>query len=165
MEKKYQYTNALLLLILGVKLANAVDSCDSEGDITISNFTSGSSIVGCVGSYYQINIPPKNLTNIIQPFELCITEEINSITNPIANIAINSPYTLVKDAKLASKTNEVKFSITGTSSPDTQFSLHYKEIKRTNVSKEYEFGDNQIILDPLRPNNQIKQTFWTKLLN
>lgn len=151
----------LLVLVLSIERSNAVNECEKEGDILPSNFSINPlSIIGCEGSYFQITIPKMNLTDSLT--EIVISETVDGWENIIATIAFGPPFTLIEETKLATKSNNVTFFLRETTTGDP-ISIHYKEVDRGYEVEEYNYGNGQIILDPLKPNEQIKQIFGSKL--
>ena len=151
------------LVLLSLPQINEAKNCNKEGHIKISELDLPQIINGCAGSYFQIIIPNANVTDIIKEYQISIQEEIENSKYSLANILFDIPFTLLKETKLASKTSRIEFSISNSYSGDP-ISIYYKEINRTQPEPtEYDYGSDQIILDPMKPNHQEKQYFGTKL--
>ena len=146
-------------------MANAEDNCTpiQDGDIKSSDLSNNNitKVGNCIGSYIYISVPPVTI-NSTSDFTITINEKGNDTTNYLANINLVPGINQLEETGLASETSEVFFScdtvVTG-----EPFNISYKEITRTNATNEYWYDDSQIILDPLKPNEQIKNSFWNKL--
>ena len=154
---------AFHLAFLSLPQINEANDCAKEGYIKTSELDLPQIINGCAGSYFQIIVPNANVTNIIKEYQTSIHEEIENSSYSLANILFEIPFTLLKETKLASKSSRIEFSLTNSYSGDS-VSIYYKEINRTQPEPiEYNYGSDQIILDPIKPNHQEKQYFGTKL--
>ena len=151
------------LVFLSLPQINEANDCAKEGYIKTSELDLPQIINGCAGSYFHIIVPNANVTNIIKEYQTSIHEEIENSSYSLANILFEIPFTLLKETKLASKSSRIEFSLTNSYSGDP-ISIYYKEINRTQPEPaEYNYGSDQIISDPIKPNHQEKQYFGTKL--
>lgn len=151
------------IVFLSLPQINEANDCTKEGHIKTSELDLPQIIKGCAGSYFQIIVPNANVTNIIKEYQVSIYEEIDSSSYSLANILFGIPFTSLKETKLASKSSRIEFSLTNSYSGDP-ITIYYKEINRTQPEPtEYNYGSDQIISDPIKPNHQEKLYFGTKL--
>ena len=151
------------IVFLSLPQINEANDCTKEGHIKTSELDLPQIIKGCAGSYFQIIVPNANVTNIIKEYQVSIYEEIDSSSYSLANILFGIPFTSLKETNLASKSSRIEFSLTNSYSGDP-ITIYYKEINRTQPEPtEYNYGSDQIISDPIKPNHQEKLYFGTKL--
>jgi hypothetical protein len=147
-------------------MVNAQDDCTPipEGVVNCYDLSSTSiPIVGnCPGSYIYISVPSVTI-NPTSDFTINIIETVDDISNYLASINfVANTVAHLEETGLASKSSGVIFSCEAVVSGEP-FDISYKEVNQTNTINEYRYDDSQIIMDPLKPNEQTKNSFWNKL--